>query len=162
MSFLPRLGLAFFVVAVLIAVVLPSSWAALLGVDRENVSELLKVFMEEQQRNAEIANRNEIVRERIFAQYEITNNVIAGRLTLFEAAAAFRDVRERTKVYVNRAVTNFPGDTLEERQCRQVISWVRSELSTVSPDEGELLVEQLEAELQEHKRQHGTVRLPKE
>src|SRR5262249_26386093 len=78
--------------------------------------------------------------------------VIAGRLTLREAAARYRALA--------RGNPDFPWETFrrtyagasdEERFCRQVIDAVQMELKD-QPDEAAEVVARLEAELQEHLR----------
>ena len=86
--------------------------------------------------------------------------MIAGRLTLLEAAARFREANEATS-------NSFAGygrwrpRPAPEVLCRQVIDRVEMELRAagVPPGQGGL-VRRLRAELAEHLARHGRVVLP--
>jgi hypothetical protein len=88
----------------------------------------------------------------------ITSDLIAGRLTLFEAAAGFRAVRQVREKYVQPASVSFPGMTEDEQLCRQVIVSVEARLQG-NPAQA-AVVARLNKELQEHLDRYGTVRLP--
>jgi hypothetical protein len=90
----------------------------------------------------------------------ITTDVIAGRVGLLEAAAAFRaaDAIVPSGARVQLA-PYFAGGSDAERECRRVISFVDTALDG-EPSRRAAVVAGLEAELQEHLRQEGGVRLP--
>jgi glutathione S-transferase len=85
--------------------------------------------------------------------------VIDGRLTLFEAAALFRRLNEAPPKPAPLSAS-FPGDSEEERLCRQVIRWAWRRLSECYPGGAEALVAPYEEELRRHKERHGRVVLP--
>ena len=74
--------------------------------------------------------------------------LIAGRISLFEAAARFRSSQSS----VARV-----GDV--ESTCRSVIGWVHLALSE-RPEKAEAVSARLEAELQTHLERFGSSRLP--
>jgi hypothetical protein len=87
---------------------------------------------------------------RIFAKHRLVADVIAGRLSLLEAAACFRDLNEQPPAYDReRFLVLYPGADDDERHCREVLAWVIDQ-SRGSLDAGgtDLLVARLEAELQ--------------
>lgn len=84
------------------------------------------------------------------AKNRVVTDLIAGRLTLFEAAVLFRHWNMPGLKLEN----NYRGDSEEERLCRQVIAWV----PVHHPPAGFLA--HLEDDLRRHKEQHGTVILP--
>ena len=83
----------------------------------------------------------------------------AGRITLFECAARFRDASaasEDSQKYLRKIHPNLSAD---EAQCRMVIHWVGS-LAYRDPHAAAVAA-RLNAELEDHLARHGTVRLPR-
>jgi hypothetical protein len=78
----------------------------------------------------------------------ITDDVIARRLTLREAAACFLAVNERLSGWLRPKTEPYPGRSPEERACRQVIAYVDSTLQNRA-GHGELMSD-LRAQLQEY------------
>jgi hypothetical protein len=95
--------------------------------------------------------------ERLEFKHRLSGEVIAGRLSLFEAAAAFRDADaqgQRPAVYV---VESFPGAASEEEAyCRSVIAWVGAEAPCDRADD---LTSRLRAEL-DARLPDGAIQLP--
>jgi hypothetical protein len=89
---------------------------------------------------------------------EITSDLIAGRLTLFEAAAGFRAVRQIKAKYQQPAPRSFQGKPEEEHLCREVLVYV--ELRLEGGPAQAAVVARLHKELQEHLERYGTVHLP--
>jgi hypothetical protein len=89
---------------------------------------------------------------------EITTDVVAGRLTLFEAAAGFRAVRQVRDKYLKPVSVSLPGKTEEEQLCWQVIVAVEQRL--LDKPEQAAVVARLNKELQEHLGRYGSVHLP--
>jgi hypothetical protein len=99
----------------------------------------------------------EVLRWSIATREGIADEVIAGRLTLLEAAAGFRavdQVKERSFRLVESAM---PGKTAEEQLCRRVLAFVAGRLERSG--QRDPIVGRLEDELQEHLR-HGALTLP--
>jgi hypothetical protein len=107
--------------------------------------------------DAEIDQCRRAVVQRSAAKRQITWDLIDGRLTLFEAAALFRRWNEE---YPRLPDPSTPGDSIEERLCRQVIEWVRLELRERHPGAVDQFCASFEAELRRHKEQYGKVILP--
>jgi hypothetical protein len=100
----------------------------------------------------------EVLRWSIATREAIADEVISGRLPLFEAAAGFRAVDQVKERYLPAAGNAMPGKTAEERLCRRVLAFVAARLE--GSGEHKPLVGRLEDELQEQLRQHGAVTLP--
>jgi hypothetical protein len=86
------------------------------------------------------------------AKRRIASDLIAGRLTLAEAAARFRELDRKTMdapTYSRVLKLHFPGASEEERICRKVI---RHALYVVNPQSEAAagLKERLETELRKH------------
>jgi hypothetical protein len=87
----------------------------------------------------------------------LTEEVIAGRRTLFEAAAGFRNA-ERIKVQRAPSLCAAGPDSTDEEHCRQVIQQVRRSLQG-QPNQS-AVVARLEEQLREELARKGIVRLP--
>jgi hypothetical protein len=86
------------------------------------------------------------VSDRLSAKAHIADEVAAGRLSLREAAAAFRDLdaQQPRQVYDHPAAFP-PGASEDERRCRAVIDWA---VNAAPPDHAPALARRLEAELE--------------
>jgi hypothetical protein len=89
----------------------------------------------------------------------VTEDVLAGRLTLLEAAACFRAINQQRPNHLALPLaTLYPGATEEERLCWLVI-WFIEGPSMNDPDRA-ALVDCLKAELEEHLVYHGVIHMP--
>ena len=103
---------------------------------------------------------SEVIPLRITAKFQIARAVIAGRLSLLQAAALFGSLNQVSPELVDlpwRAC--FPADTDEQRLCRQVLQYVRSELAE-APKRREAVMARLEADSKEELGKEGTNRRP--
>jgi hypothetical protein len=115
-------------------------------------------FGEELRRAEQLQALQKVVWWGYVTKLRLTDELLARRLTLFEAAAGFRAV-DRVRSRQARPVPSFfPGKTDEERLCRRVIASADERLHD-RPDR-EAVVARLELELQEHLRRYGAVQLP--
>jgi hypothetical protein len=93
------------------------------------------------------------------ARQAVVDELLAGGLTLLEAAARFRDIDERhPEFYWEGFRCSYGGDSDEERFCRQVIDFVDGRF-VGDPGRGRAAAAPLEGELCGHL-QRGTLRLP--
>ncbi len=114
---------------------------------------------EEHERVRELEEERVRTLRRVQARRDVVAAVITGRMTLPEAAGAFRELNRGTPSSFWAAFPHtYPGDSDEERHCRQVIGYVRTELEEYPGGENEVL-RRLEAELQAHL-ERGTLHLP--
>ena len=82
------------------------------------------------------------------AKGEIIDRLRTRDLTLFEAAAWFRQVNLEPAQYVEKSWRHYEGNSEEEKLCRQVIAWAKSSLSSRMPaSELELFLSGLEGQL---------------
>jgi hypothetical protein len=88
----------------------------------------------------------------------LATDLVAGRLTLVEAAAGFRAVQQIKEQYARAVPLYFLGKTEEERLCRQVLAYA-VEQRRDEPDQA-AVVERLRQELQERLDRDGAVPLP--
>jgi hypothetical protein len=112
----------------------------------------------ELRRMDQLESRRKLLFWSLTTRCAVADRLIAGRLTLFEAAAAFRAIDEVKRRGLKLYPGDFAGKTDEERLCRRVIHFTFERLCG-SPERGKV-VDRLEEELQKHLRRHGTVQLP--
>jgi hypothetical protein len=100
-------------------------------------------------------------RPRLEAKEQATRRFLAGELTLLQAAAYFRLANQQPGPTTDRSKVFFPGQSEEEKLCRQVIAWVSSKLNGEQHPQHWEIVAALQDELEEHIREHGQPTLPK-
>jgi hypothetical protein len=102
-----------------------------------------------------------IASRRISAKTCVIEKLRAGELTLLEAAAWFRRLNAEPPSRPDRNWERLPGDTPNEKLCRQVIRWVDATLYNRAPaSEIATFTCRLEEELNSHLVANGTVLLP--
>ena len=98
--------------------------------------------------------------QRCKAKEDLVRAMIAGELTLLQAAARFRDVNAswpKARAVVQQAYAGLP---YEHALCRQIIAYAEAELRDQGSAQKDSVLHRLEAELAEHLRRHGKVCLP--
>jgi hypothetical protein len=101
----------------------------------------------------------EVVLLRTTAKYRIARDVIAGRLSLFEAAALFGALNRVPPQWQSASYRfRFPEDT-DELLCRQVLGYVSCELD-VGPDRRDAAMVRLEVDFNGELPNNGATRLP--
>jgi hypothetical protein len=123
--------------------------------DVQDARETLK--MQEVLRNAFNIQNSQAV-ARFQKRRQIVEDLLAGRLELFAAAAAFHQLNQQDPVVEKELARQFPRMSPGERACRHVLRWVKEE-SKYTPGCRDLHA-RLEAQLQEHVRSHPEVNLP--
>jgi hypothetical protein len=129
---------------------LRASWAAL--------AEARRLSEHERQRLERLEAQDGIAVRRMAVKNGVVRQLLAGELTLAEAAAWFKYLNEHPADCQDDYRARFPCPTAEESACRQVISWAHAEL-TGNPDRG-AAVRRLEAELRANLECAGKVELP--
>jgi hypothetical protein len=136
--------------AVVVGAVLPGV-AASIGLDFRDLPELQRQLEEGQRTRAELESREAEVLARLDTKEQIVTDLLAGRLTLLTAAARFHALTANVPGAVRYLRFCYEGRSDEERYCRQVISWVRTEALVMAPPEvTRVTLRRLEAELQQH------------
>jgi hypothetical protein len=85
---------------------------------------------------------------RVQAKYAVVTELVAGRLTLLDAAARFRDLDAGLPDVRDRLMEQYPGVPYAVALCRHVIEHARSVLRVQAPEQVASVVARLEAELQ--------------
>jgi len=109
----------------------------------------------------EFERRRESLMRRHLAKDQAVRELLAGRLTLLQAAARFRDAEAAVPASWTPPVRADAGDPAEgERLCRDVITRVHDWLATNLPEHAAEITARLEAELRRLRGEDGVVRLP--
>ena len=130
-------------------------WSARVGLNLTEWLDVERQLAAERRREEILSDQRRQTLENLKAKTRIVEELSDHRLTLLEAASRFRYVScaaQDNFLEWFRAV--YPGQTDEERWCRQVISHVRGHRPKLSS-----LADQLERELAE-RLAHGPLRLP--
>jgi hypothetical protein len=93
--------------------------------DYERVGSILDDIERENQRQRDLdAQRNDAL-ARIREEDRMVNEIVAMRMTLAQAAVRLRDMHEGKAEYEKALRLFYPGGTLDERVCRNIIEHVR-------------------------------------
>jgi hypothetical protein len=141
------------------AALLQPDWARDLGLESLPRPGLPPAGAARSETPAEVARHVGAVDRRIAEKDRLAAEVVGGRLTLFEAAARFRRLNDDDPPAAPLGAY-YPGDSEEERLCRQVIAYVGARLRACAPDGADGLLAPYEDELRRHKERHGKVMLP--
>jgi hypothetical protein len=145
MRALPRLvscaaGVALFLTFAVLAL----GW---LGSD-QSLASAGNVLYRELQRGEALSGRDELVRRTLEGKTQITAELVAGRLTLPEAAAAFREWNETLDDGKGAWVAPYVTPADQEAVCRNVIVWAAQSTES-DPERQAAVVGRLEEELRQ-------------
>jgi hypothetical protein len=130
-----------------------------LGLDLEDLQAQYRRLHQSRRQGEELDRRREAVLRSIAVKEGVVAQLIAGRLTLPQAAARFRDLKAESPD--DDAPPGPACDRGEgERLCRQVMGWADSWLADHAPERAGAVAARLEAELRRLRDRTGTVRLP--
>jgi hypothetical protein len=133
--------------------------AARLGLDFWTVPELGVNMQQAEADAADLDRQSDATVRRLVAKEDTLQELLDGRLTLWQAAARFRDLDATAPVSARReAERRFPDISEEERSCRLVIAW-SAEWEERQPGGGTGVARRLTAELEDALR-HGPISLP--
>src|SRR5262249_12653247 len=98
--------------------------------------------------STDLQTRLESTLRRLQTKDAVLNELLAGRLTLLEAAARFGELDAGLPDTRDHLLKAYPGVPYQVALCRQVISYARAEMRLRAPEQMESVVARLEAELQ--------------
>jgi hypothetical protein len=107
----------------------------------------------------ETERRQQILLQRHRVKERAVQQLLAGQMTLLQAATQFRDV-EKAHPVTWRPDIAATGPADGERLCRRVISMAKGWMLENVPAQAAAETARLEAELEQHRGADGTVRLP--
>jgi hypothetical protein len=124
-------------------------------------SSLVRAFYaDDAQKQYDLSRFDGVLLARCQERQTIIEQLAAGRISLFEAAAQFKRLNAQPNPSTYGFVTKLPGDSDNERTCWQVIYWLDSNTRHMPPSQQQLLLERLKADLCEHRARNGSVILP--
>lgn len=129
-------------------------WTTQIGMDFWNAPGLQDSLDAENKRSQTLSDQDKTVLRRLRIKDEITQDVIEGRTTLFEAAAMFRTMNASRPHFIELLKSRFPDCEENEVHCLNVIEFVTvqsAQQSSASSD----IVAQLYAQLLAHKAQNA-------
>jgi hypothetical protein len=134
------------------------TWGGWLALERGSLAALLADLGTQYRREQHLDTTMQESLQRLAEQRQVAQEVLAGRLTLLQAAARFRTIRaEDSPHHRALALRHYPGASEEEWLCRLVIGFVAAELQG-QPEQERACRQRLEAELRQHLRR-GPLRL---
>ena len=114
-----------------------------------------RLLWNEQVRCEELITRNLALKRCLETKQEVVRELMAGRMTLPEAADRFQEAASRLADDVDEKFVDYQEGT-EDGQCRNVIRWVARYLSG-DPQLRDQLVSRLERELRQHRLSKGAI-----
>jgi hypothetical protein len=132
-----------------------------LGLNCSDLPRVLKWLHDENEKGEILETRDREVLALTDKKWQVARDLVAGRLTLLEAAARYRDLPGINKEVWLKTVRSEPGTTDSECFCRHAIGWVRHvlEFDAPSPSVRADVLARLENELAKHLQQ-GDIHLP--
>jgi hypothetical protein len=107
----------------------------------------------EEARQAALEQKFQGITQRARRKQRVAEEVLAGRLTLLEAAALFRALDHGPpEFHWGRFRASWPGKNDDERHCQEAIHWVYLALRDTNPGNAEALRQDLNTQLSEHQR----------
>ena len=107
----------------------------------------------------ELTERFTIIHRRTTAKRHVVRQLLAGQLTLLEAASWFRHLNE-SPVEQPAIPPHLPGNSKEEQLCEQVLCWAEAKLSQEREGDGPAVLRRLRAELKVAVARGGRIALP--
>jgi hypothetical protein len=132
-----------------------------LGLDWGSLCELYRQQEQERSRAAELQRRDGVLLVRIQEKGRVVRRLIAGEVTLLQAAAAFKRLNDAPPAFRDERHRAFPAASEGESLCRQVIQWVEADLRSRGVDDLGI-VDGLRGELDDILARDGTVEPPTE
>lgn len=125
-------------------------WARQWGLDLWELPGQQKLLGQEQQRERELEVSHARIMHRIAIKQRIAADLIAGRLTLAQAALRFRPLLLAAPAVFAQLRENYPGADEDECACRNVLLYAQAALLTAQAPRREEVLRRLERELCEH------------
>ena len=135
-------------------------WAESAGLDLWKVPTLGEGLETEARRSDDLDARLEELTRRIDGKGQVTEEVLAGRLGMLEAAARFRDLTGGSAEALRHLRRAFPGASDDVGFCGALLAWAKAGAGDREPGVPEAPAARLEAELGERLRRDGRVTLP--
>jgi hypothetical protein len=123
----------------------PGGWGGPAG-EIGQLPDILTQLVADEQLGAELEDKSTALHRANDIKQDVAREVLAGRMTLSRAAAAYQEIHEHLPIAWDLIRNHYEGKTDRERWSRNVISWVRAEAND-RPDQRETLA-RLDGELE--------------
>jgi hypothetical protein len=134
-------------------------WLVRMGIDFGDLGVYERQLEAEETKRYALEQRLHCVGDRLAVKAAIIADLEAGRLTLFAAAARFRELDARSPSATSHFIELLPGASPGEKYCRSVLIWLDPYDHRDTETEARRLAQRLEKELDEHVRCHRVVEL---
>jgi hypothetical protein len=120
---------------VLFVIALAGMWITMLLSRQANVVTLaVSDYADGTFMSIELEARAESNERRVRAKHAVVSELLAGQLTLREAAARFRELDAHMPVLRDLLLRHHPGVSYEVASCRQVLEYVQAKLEATAPE----------------------------
>ena len=153
--FLGRVSLFLVLAALLGAAWLQLDLLALCGVDVAEFCTSQEKAFRARQRQEWLRRRVEAIVQRNESREAVMRELLAGRLTLLQAARRFKDLNETPILFPDDYRKKYAGRSDGEKACRQVLQWLEGYLSELPFEQAQALRCRFADELREHLERHG-------
>ena len=126
-----------------VAVVLFVGLFSLIGLRFGNQSDLSQLLFESRRAEA-LQVRSEMVVHYLEMKQEILAEIVAGRLTLHEAAVRFQEANHLVENNDRDLLPDFQIPTTEEGLYQQVLTWMQAEVSSLPAEQAKRILTPLE------------------
>src|SRR5262249_3087318 len=106
----------------------------------------LSQLLFESRRSEALRLRSEMVNHNIEIKRTIVAEIVAGRLTLRQAAIRFQEANYKVENNDRDLLPDHQVPATEEGVYQQVLAWMRAEVSSLSPEEAQRILAPLEKE----------------
>ena len=103
-------------------------WTEDSGIDFWNLPRLNRQLESQARRSEELDARFESTLSRIEMRQQVVNQLVAGHLSLREAAAKFREINQSVRQNAELVEAMYPNMGEDERYCRYVLDYVRGSM----------------------------------
>jgi hypothetical protein len=136
-------------------------WLRSVGLDWGGLADAKEWLVVQQGRRVELAEVFAQTLGRCEKRIQIVQELVAGRLDFFTAAAQFQELNRLCPATEKLLAYRYPGKSAGERACRHLLEWMKEE-SFDKPDWTACreVHARLEAELEHHLLTQGDVHLP--
>ncbi|HEY7428703.1 MAG TPA: hypothetical protein VH682_31020 [Gemmataceae bacterium] len=128
-----------------VAVVLFVGLFSLIGLRFGKASDLSQLLFESRRSEA-LRRRSEMVNHNIEVKRTIVAEIVAGRLTLHEAAVRFQEANHLVENNDADLLPDYQKPATEEGVYQQVLLWMRAEVSDLPAEQGKRILTPLEKE----------------
>jgi hypothetical protein len=150
---------ALLVVLILGAAHTQPTWLARHGLDWWNLAGVQQQLQDEQKRSATLSGILEVSIRRSATKAMVIRELIAGQVSVLEAAAWFRELNQAARDSYTE-FDEFTAPTDAENLYREILRWTEVELGDWPPSQAKPIWQRLQEEFEELQNREGCIRFP--